>query len=419
LSESFEQMWAALAAIGKDPSSGGYHRGGWTPTEREATHWFTDQCTSRSLALESDGLGNLVAWWDPGAPGAALPGAGAQGGSPGSAGVPAVPGVVTGSHLDSVIDGGAFDGPLGVVSALAAVDRLRAEGFVPSVPIGVGAFVEEEGSRFGMPCLGSRVAAGVLSADKALALRDRAGVSLAEALSEAGTDPTGVGPSPLLARMGTFVELHVEQGRALTAPVGVASSIWPHGRFRFTFSGEANHAGTTLMEDRHDPMLTYAMTALAANKQARLAGARATFGRLSVEPNGTNAVPSRVTAWLDARAATDEVLQSLLAAITRQATERAERDGTTVDVVAESVSPIVDFQPGLRDRLAAVLDDAPVLATGAGHDAGVFSDAGIPTAMLFVRNPTGVSHSPEEYAELDDCLAGVEALATVLKDLAR
>ncbi|HET6986114.1 MAG TPA: allantoate amidohydrolase, partial [Kribbella sp.] len=283
---SFEDMWSALAAIGRDPDTGGYHRGGWTPTERDATHWFRDQCAARGLHVESDGIGNLVAWWGSGASG-----------------------VVTGSHLDSVIDGGAFDGPLGVVSALAAVDQLRAEGFEPSVPIGVGAFVEEEGSRFGMPCLGSRVAAGVLSAEKALGLKDRSGVSLSSALEAAGTDPDGVGPSPLLERMGTFVELHVEQGRGLTAPVGVASSIWPHGRYRFTFGGEANHAGTTLMEDRHDPMLTYAMTALAANKQARLAGARATFGRLSVEPNGTNAVPSQVTAWLDARAASDDVLQ--------------------------------------------------------------------------------------------------------------
>lgn len=402
MTESFEQLWADLAAIGKDPSTGGYHRGGWTPTEREATGWFLDQCAQRGLAVESDGIGNLVAWWEPGA---------SQGAG--------LPGVVTGSHLDSVIDGGAFDGPLGVVSALSAVDRLRAEGFVPAVPIGVGAFVEEEGSRFGMPCLGSRIATGVLTPEKALALQDRAGVSLYDALSRAEVDPSRVGPSSLLSRMGTFVELHVEQGRALTAPVGVASSIWPHGRFRFTFTGEANHAGTTLMEDRHDPMLTYAMTALAANKQARLAGARATFGRLAVEPNGTNAVPSQVTAWLDARAASAEVLESLLAAITRQASERAERDGTTVEMVPESVSPIVDFQPGLRDRLSAVLGDAPVLPTGAGHDAGVFSDAGIPTAMLFVRNPTGVSHSPAEHAEMDDCLAGVEALATVLKELAR
>jgi beta-ureidopropionase / N-carbamoyl-L-amino-acid hydrolase len=396
VSESFEQMWAALAAIGRDPETGGYRRGGWTPAERAATDWFVDQCAARGLAVSSDGLGNLVAWWGPGGPG-----------------------VVTGSHLDSVLDGGAFDGPLGVVSALAAVDRLRAEGFEPSVPIGVGAFVEEEGSRFGMPCLGSRVAAGVLAPEQALALTDRSGVRLSTALAEAGIDPAGVGPSPLLDRMTTFVELHVEQGRALTAPVGVASSIWPHGRFRFTFTGEANHAGTTLMEDRHDPMLTYAMTALAANKQARLAGARATFGRLSVEPNGTNAVPARVTAWLDARAADDATLQALLAAVTRQAVERAERDGTVVEVVAESVSPVVDFEPGLRDRLVGVLGGAPVLPTGAGHDAGVFSDAGIPTAMLFVRNPTGVSHSPAEHAELDDCLQGVEALAAVLRELAR
>ncbi|TDW17764.1 allantoate amidohydrolase [Kribbella kalugense] len=411
---SFESLWADQSAIGRHPETGGYTRGGWTPTEREATHWFLNQCAARGLPVESDSIGNLIAWWDPedgrGAPSTR---------SDASSGSSATPGIVTGSHLDSVIDGGAFDGPLGVVSALAAVDRLRAEGFTPSVPIGIGAFVEEEGSRFGMPCLGSRIATGVLSAEKALALKDRAGIGLGEALEKAGIDPERVGPSPLLQKMGTFVELHVEQGRGLTAPVGVASSIWPHGRFRFTFTGEANHAGTTLMEDRHDPMLTYAMTALAANKQARLAGARATFGRLSVEPNGTNAVPSQVTAWLDARAATDDVLQLLLAAITKQATERAERDGTTLEVTPESVSPIVDFPAGLRNRLVNVLDGAPVLPTGAGHDAGVFSAAGIPTAMLFVRNPTGISHSPAEYAEMDDCLAGVDALTAVLQDLAQ
>jgi beta-ureidopropionase / N-carbamoyl-L-amino-acid hydrolase len=391
-------MWGSLAAIGRDPASGGYRRGGWTPSERDATAWFVDQCAARDLTLESDGIGNIVAWW---------------GGSG--------PGVVTGSHLDSVIDGGAFDGPLGVVSALAAVDRLRAEGFRPSRPIGVGAFVEEEGSRFGMPCLGSRVAVGALPADRALALTDRSGTPLSTVLEDSGNDPEAVGPSILVDRMSAFVELHVEQGRGLVdrdAAVGVASSIWPHGRYRFTFTGEANHAGTTLMEDRRDPMLSYAMTALAANKQARLANARATFGRLDVEPNGTNAIPSRVTAWLDARAASGADLDSLLEAINRLAAERAERDGTTLEVTAESVSPVVEFDPALRDRLAAVLGGVPVLPTGAGHDAGIFSAAGISTAMLFVRNPTGVSHSPAEHADIDDCLAGVEALTTVLRELA-
>ena len=213
----------------------------------------------------------------------------------------------------------------------------------------------------------------------------------------------------------------MEQGRDLVdrdVAVGVASEIWPHGRYRFDFTGEANHAGTTRMEDRRDPMLTYAMTALAANKQARLAGQRATFGRLEVAPNGTNAVPSRVTAWLDARCSSDEALADLVAAIERQGTERAERDGTGLAVTAESVSGQVAFDPALAARLAAV-GGWPVIPTQAGHDAGILSAAGIPSAMLFVRNPTGVSHSPDESAETADCLTGVEALADTLTELAR
>jgi beta-ureidopropionase / N-carbamoyl-L-amino-acid hydrolase len=209
----------------------------------------------------------------------------------------------------------------------------------------------------------------------------------------------------------------VEQGRDLVdrdQPVGVASAIWPHGRYRFDFTGEANHAGTTRMEDRHDPMLTCAMTVLAANKQARLADQRATFGRIDVAPNGTNAVPSRVTAWLDARCDSEEALAELVAAIEKQAQERAGRDGTTLAVATESVSPAVHFDQELAQRLAS---GRPVIATAAGHDAGILSAAGIPTAMLFVRNPTGVSHSPAERAETGDCLAGVEVLADALEEL--
>ena len=168
-------------------------------------------------------------------------------------------------------------------------------------------------------------------------------------------------------------------------------------------------------------MLTYAMTALAANKQARLAGQRATFGRLEVAPNGTNAVPSRVTAWLDARGSTDAGLADLVDAIERQATERAGRDGTSLVVTPESVSAAVVFDPGAGGAVAADHEggDWPVIPTMAGHDAGILSAAGIPTAMLFVRNPTGVSHSPEEHAEIADCLVGVSALADTLERLAR
>ncbi len=155
---------------------------------------------------------------------------------------------------------------------------------------------------------------------------------LPDALEAAGLAPDDEDKAWGLAdRVGSFVELHVEQGRDLVdrgAAVGVASEIWPHGRYRFDFTGEANHAGSTRMEDRRDPMLSYAMTALAANKQARLADARATFGRVEVTPNGTNAIPSRVTAWLDARTPTEDALRELVAAIEKQAGERADRDGT-------------------------------------------------------------------------------------------
>lgn len=391
---TFERMWRDLAPIGRQASSGGYVRQPWTSPEMELRDWFAQECAHRGLELETDGMGNTIAWWQAG-----------QG-----------PAVLTGSHLDSVLEGGAYDGPLGVVSALAAVDQLRERGVAPARPLGIGVFVEEEGSRFGRACLGSRLAVGATTWEDARELRDRDGVALGDVADGSDLDWR------LTERIGCFVELHVEQGRDLvdrSAAIGVASGIWPHGRYRFDFTGEANHAGSTRMEDRHDPMLTFSMTALAANKQARIASQRATFGRLDVAPNGTNAVPSRVTAWLDARCDSVTALDDLVGEIARLATERAERDGTSVTVTAESVSGLIDFDRPLAQRLAADHEggDWPVLPTAAGHDAGVLSGAGIPTAMLFVRNPTGISHSPAEHAEIPDCLAGVHALTDSLERL--
>ncbi|HYO39693.1 MAG TPA: allantoate amidohydrolase [Nocardioidaceae bacterium] len=398
---TFEQMWRDLAPVGRSASSGGYFRQPFTSAEREATAWFREQAAARGLDVEADGNGNLVAWWRP------------SGDRPTRSG-----GVVTGSHLDSVLDGGAYDGPLGVVSALAAVDVLRERGFEPDGPIGVSVFVEEEGSRFGIACLGSRLLTGSLPVERARELRDQNGTYLLDAMAAAGVEPD-LGRSTLLDGIDCFVELHVEQGRDLVhreSAVGVASGIWPHGRYRFDFTGQANHAGSTRMEDRRDPMLTYAMTVLAANKQARLVGQRATFGRLAVRPNGTNAVPSEVTAWLDARADSEEGLQQLVAEIERLATERAGRDGTDVQVSVESSSPevVFDAETGRRMSRTRRGQAVPVIPTAAGHDAGVLQAAGRRSAMLFVRNPSGVSHAPEEHAETSDCLAGVVALSQAL-----
>lgn len=406
---SFREMWRELAPLGFHPASGGYRRYAWTGADADCRAWFRGQAEVRGLVHETDRNGNQWAWL----------------GDPGEGDA-----VVTGSHLDSVPDGGAFDGPLGIVSAFAALDELRRRGAEFTKPLGIVNFGDEEGARFGLACVGSRLTAGRLTREEAHRLVDAGGITLPRAMEAAGYDPDAIGPDPeRLARIGAFVELHVEQGRSLDRtgdPVGIASAIWPHGRWRYDFRGEANHAGTTLLADRRDPMLPYAETVLAARREAGLAGALATFGKVAVEPNGVNAVPSLVRGWLDSRAADAGTLDAVTAAVERAAREYAERAGVALDVVRESFTPVVEFQHALRDELARILGGArtedrsgavPVLATGAGHDAGILS-ASVPTAMLFVRNPTGVSHSPAEHATEQDRAAGVAALADVLEGLA-
>ncbi|MGW3667766.1 allantoate amidohydrolase [Streptomyces sp. NPDC005141] len=404
---TFHSMWAELLPIGRSSASGGYRRFAWTGADTECRAWFRQQAESRGLTHELDRNGNQWAWLGDPAAGDA---------------------VVTGSHLDSVPDGGAFDGPLGVVSSFAALDELRARGVQFTKPLAIVNFGDEEGARFGLACVGSRLAAGQLTVEQAHRLTDADGITLPQAMERAGHDPGTIGPDPeRLGRIGAFVELHVEQGRALDLSgdqVGIASAIWPHGRWRFDFRGEANHAGTTRLVDRHDPMLPYAETVLAARREARLAGAVATFGKIAVEPNGVNAIPSLVRGWLDSRAADQATLDTVVTGVEKAAREYADAQGVELDVIRESFTPVVEFEHALRDELARILGkerdavlSVPVLGTGAGHDAGILSGT-VPTAMLFVRNPTGVSHSPAEFAAEDDCVAGVTALADVLEGLA-
>ena len=454
---SLAGLWDSLLPIGRDDSTGGYRRFSWTPEDQQCRAWFTSAAAERGLRTHSDRNGNLWAWWDwpdssPGpasaadaaggsgpsgsgvSPGGTVPPrAGAAGGSgpsgsgvsPGGTVAPRAGTVVTGSHLDSVPDGGAFDGPLGVVSAFAAIDLLRSRGFAPARPVAVAAFCEEEGARFGVACLGSRLLTGAITPDAARAQRDVNGISLAEAMAAAGHDPEGIGPDEdLLASIGAYVELHIEQGRALAdldCAIGIAEGIWPHGRWRLDFTGRADHAGTAALAGRHDPMLPYAAAVLAARQAAAANGTLATFGKVIAEPGGANAICSTVTAWLDARGPQETALRATVDEVLAAAERAAGLHGVTVAVRPESITPPVTFDPGLRERVAASLGargiTAPVLPTGAGHDAGVLS-ALLPAAMLFVRNPSGVSHAPAEHAAAADCAAGVEALAAVLQDLA-
>jgi beta-ureidopropionase / N-carbamoyl-L-amino-acid hydrolase len=394
---TFERLWSEIAVIGRDPATGGYRRFAWTGADLSMREWFSGQCAARGLDLIEDRMGNQWAWW----------------GDPDES---ATGGVVTGSHLDSVPDGGAFDGPLGVVSGLLAIDQLRSNGFIRRRPIAVVNFVDEEGARFGVSCAGSRVITGALSADRARGLRDADGVSMAEAMRAAGRRPEHLGPDPeALARVGAFVELHVEQGRGLIdlgRAVGVGSRIWAHGRWRIEIPGEANHAGTTRLSDRRDAVIGCARAILATRAAAEAHRSLATIGKISIRPGGVNAVAGSVTAWLDARAAGEPALRATVAQIDE------EVGGSGAVVTEESWTPQTAFDDALVSRMAVLLDGAPVMSTGAGHDAGILANAEVPAAMIFVRNPTGVSHSPAEWAEPEDCLAGVAALATVLADLA-
>src|SRR3954451_24525280 len=200
-------MWADLLPVGRSAATKGYRRFAWTRADLTLREWFAAEAARRGLDLVVDRNGNQWAWW----------------GDPDRDG----PGVVLGSHLDSVPDGGAFDGPLGVLSAFAALDRLRAEGATPARPVAVACFADEEGARFGVACAGSRLLTGTLAADRARGLRDDDGRTLGEAVTGAGLDPAALGrDAETLRRIGVFVELHVEQGRGLVDlgdPVGVAS----------------------------------------------------------------------------------------------------------------------------------------------------------------------------------------------------
>ena len=416
-------LLAAIADTGRDATRGGYSRPVYSDAEITLREWFIAEAEARGLEVSTDANGIIWAWWD--TPGSARDEASRRGA------------LVTGSHLDSVPGGGAFDGPLGVASALAAFDVLAAREASGDLQrnraLALTVFPEEEGSRFGVACLGSRLLTGAIDPARALNLRDAAGNTFADVATANGLDPARMGRDEgALASIGDFIELHVEQGRGLNTEehtdaagrgpaVAIGNSILGHGRWRLSFAGQGNHAGTTLMVDRADPMVAAAQLVVKVREVARAqADARATVGRLEPVPGGTNVIASRVDLWLDVRHPDDAVTAMLVEKIHGQAQRIAAFEGCTVVLTEESLSGTVNFDPALTRALEKsvhrLIPNAPLLPTGAGHDAGVLA-AEVPSGMIYVRNPSGISHSPEEYVEHDDAAAGVAALADVLEDL--
>jgi N-carbamoyl-L-amino-acid hydrolase len=366
-----EQRLAGLDEIGRDGD--GWTRLAWTAEDDAAGEWFAAQADDAGLRVERDPAGNRWAlpagdgpWW------------------------------ATGSHTDTVRQGGRYDGALGVAAGFAVAAAVDA-------PVAVISFADEEGARFNTPTFGSRALAGRLAPD-VLDRADADGVALRDAMSSAGVDPDGLPRvEEWRGRLHGFVELHIDQSRDVFAagvPFGVVSGLAARVRAVAELHGHADHAGTTALEDRSDALLAAARLIVRANELARQArGMRATAGRILVEPNAPTTVPALARVWLDARADDPATLDTWL--------ERLE-----LPVEVQSRSDGVEFDAGVRAAL-----DGPEFLCFAGHDAGMVAEH-LPAGMLLVRNEAGTSHAPDENVELADAAAAATALASALERLA-
>ncbi len=333
------------------------------------------------------------------------------------------PRLLIGSHLDTVPNAGAFDGILGVVLAIAAVEEMRGER--PPFAIEVIGFSEEEGVRFGRPFLGSMALVGRLSRD-VLQLRDTAGVSVEAALRSFGLDPLHLNEN--LADSGAigFLEVHIEQGPVLEAEelrLGVVEGIVGQTRLLITFTGRSNHAGTTPMELRRDPVMAAAEWIVAVEKQTRATdGLVATVGRIEARPGAANVIAREVIATLDVRHADDAVRMEAVRDLLDLAEAAGERRGVLMRFERTMEQAAVAMSQTMTDALegAARRSGHRVkrMMSGAGHDAMVMGEK-MPAAMLFVRSPEGVSHDPEERVLVEDVAAAlrtVDEFVRILRD---
>ncbi len=321
---------------------------------------------------------------------------------------PGAPVLLVGSHIDTVPNGGAFDGVLGVALPLAVLRSLNGRRL--SYAVEVIAFSEEEGIRFGMPFIGSRAVVGTLNAVD-LARDDEAGVTITGALHAFGLQEAE--HAALTSGTFAFVECHIEQGPVLEAlglPLGVVTGIAGQARYELTFIGMANHAGTTPMHLRHDALAAAAAWTVEVERFAREQdGLVATIGILRVETGAANVIPGVAVVSLDVRHASDTRRELAAAHLLGEAKRAADLRGVTLAARETSRQGAVALDPTLTAELAAAVAETTGVAhhmvSGAGHDAMILA-AKLPATMLFLRTPNGLSHHPDEsVAEADVAIA--------------
>ena len=385
----------SLARIGADDS--GVTRFPWSPELAAANEWLVGRLEALGLEAAIDPAGNVIGKWHAG---------------DGKA-------VVVGSHLDTVPRGGRFDGALGVLAGLAALETLKTEGFEPRRPLWLVSFNDEEGVRFGTGFLGSRSFVGEPSPD------DWRRRGVAAAMGEAGFDFERLGEARAIDEVGTYLELHIEQGPVLEQAgidVGVVTAIAGLLGLRVRLRGEANHAGTTPMPLRRDALAGAARIVLALRDEARdRDDMTANVGRIAVEPGGANVIPGLAEFTVDVRSPSPEGFARVESFADRAIRELAEAEWLQVDVEQLHRLEPVPLDPELCDVLAraAAAEGAShvPIPSGAGHDAMILARH-VPAAMLFVPSRGGISHSPDEYTPPEQCELGARILARALALLA-
>jgi hydantoinase/carbamoylase family amidase len=396
-----------LAEFNDDPKAGGITREVYTPTYREGLEYVMDLMREAGLEPRLDAFGNLYGRW-----------AGSE---------PDVPDVLTGSHVDTTLNAGRYDGVVGVLGAIEAVRALRDSGFQPRRSIEVIAFAGEE-PRFGTGCIGSRAMVGALERDDLDRLRDRGGTSLAVALTRAGFDPERLSDARLdPANVHAFVELHIEQGAVLEAhgePIGVVEAIAAPHDFRVTLRGAATHSGATPMRLRRDALAGAAEAMVELERLANTSPSGTTVGTvgvLRVRPGAINVVPGEVELDVDVRdsdlAAREHTIDQFLAA-TAEIAERRDLELEVTPIVEDTPAPCA---PLVVDAAVAACEELGLefrrMISGAYHDAMVLA-AAVPIGMLFVPSARGISHHPDEHTDAADIDRGVDVLAGTLARLA-
>ena len=393
-----------LAEIGRH-EEGGVARLSFTPEERQAKELVASYMREAGLAVREDGAGNLFGR--------------REGKNPGA------PAVLVGSHVDSVMNGGNFDGPLGVLGGIEVLQTMQEEGVETERPVEVVAFTDEEGARFSLGMVGSRALTGALSQED-LRHEDREGVSIAAAMRKAGLDPAGVGGaarSP--GSLAAYLELHIEQGKVLEGeglPVGVVTGIAGPVWLRLSLSGEAGHAGTTPMGARRDALAAAVEVVRIVEAEASATGSTVgTVGQIEARPGGINIIPGRVELSLDLRDIDEAVRDRVEGRIRARAGEACVLRGVGLEFGELQRLPPAPCSEEIRASIAAACEGEGIrpfsLPSGAGHD-GMHVAELCPMGMIFVRSRDGISHNPKEWSSREDCEAGCKVLYSTVLDLA-